>query len=319
MLISIGTIVGQLRLLRKPFIFALLLGGTFLAAHPLFLGVSSGKTETGVLGGPEGQFGGQSIYEQTALTARMTIGTANGVDIAKEGTNTSKNERDAIAATSLRDTNGSMFNSPIGPGGIFTYKIVRGDTISGIAKKFDTSASTVLEMNTGLKSNRLREGQEIKVALAAQAVAEQGIPPQDESFEIISRAHAGELPRLAGYFKQPAQGLNWGRIHSTNAIDIANSCGAPVISAAEGLVAIDKDFGSGESGWNGGYGKFVLLEHPNGTKTRYAHLDSVVVSVGDYIEQGTKLGTMGNTGNVHGPTGCHLHFEVYGAQNPFVK
>ncbi|MBI4094441.1 MAG: peptidoglycan DD-metalloendopeptidase family protein, partial [Candidatus Liptonbacteria bacterium] len=41
--------------------------------------------------------------------------------------------------------------------------------------------------------------------------------------------------------------------------------------------------------------------------------------LGDYVEKEQNVGVMGNTGNVHGPTGCHLHFEVHGAQNPFAK
>jgi len=73
------------------------------------------------------------------------------------------------------------------------------------------------------------------------------------------------------------------------------------------------------SGWNGGYGIYVLLEHPNSTRTRYAHLQKVSVSVGDYVSQGDIIGYIGNTGNTHGVTGCHVHFEVIGAKNPFAK
>ena len=61
-----------------------------------------------------------------------------------------------------------------------------------------------------------------------------------------------------------------------------------------------------------------MIEHPNGTKTRYAHTDENFVRVGDYIAQGKEIATIGSTGNTHGPTGCHLHFEIYGAKNPFV-
>ncbi|MBI2604018.1 MAG: M23 family metallopeptidase, partial [Candidatus Harrisonbacteria bacterium] len=43
------------------------------------------------------------------------------------------------------------------------------------------------------------------------------------------------------------------------------------------------------------------------------------VSVGDYVAQGDIIGYIGNSGNTHGPTGCHLHFEVMGARNPFAK
>jgi len=83
-------------------------------------------------------------------------------------------------------------------------------------------------------------------------------------------------------------------------------------------VVPDASFGSGRSGWNGGYGLFVLLEHPfgDGVKTRYAHMDSVSVDIGDYVKQGDEIGIMGDSGDA---TGCHVHFEVYGAENPFAK
>jgi murein DD-endopeptidase MepM/ murein hydrolase activator NlpD len=113
----------------------------------------------------------------------------------------------------------------------------------------------------------------------------------------------------------PTEGFNWGILHNQNAVDIANSCGTPVDAAAEGLV-VDE---SGNDVWSSGYGRYVIIEHPNNTKTRYAHLEKVAVSIGDYVTQGSQIGTMGNTGNVHGPTGCHLHFEIYGAANPFAK
>jgi len=58
------------------------------------------------------------------------------------------------------------------------------------------------------------------------------------------------------------------------------------------------------------------MQHPNGYVTLYAHLEKVFVSVGEYIEKGESLGLMGNTGR---STGCHLHFEVHGTENPFVK
>ncbi|HCX45283.1 TPA: hypothetical protein DGT35_01640, partial [Patescibacteria group bacterium] len=73
------------------------------------------------------------------------------------------------------------------------------------------------------------------------------------------------------------------------------------------------------TGWNGGYGNYVIIEHPNGVSTRYAHLQKATTSVGQYLIQGDQIGHMGSSGNTHGPTGCHLHFEVTGAANPFAK
>ncbi|MEK7451508.1 MAG: M23 family metallopeptidase [Patescibacteria group bacterium] len=116
------------------------------------------------------------------------------------------------------------------------------------------------------------------------------------------------------YFIIPAAGWNWGGLHNNNAVDIANSCGTPVYAAAEGLV-----IETASNGWNSGYGAYVKIEHPNGAKTVYAHLGKTAVSEGKYVNQGKLIGNIGNTGNTHGPTGCHLHFEVRGAENPLAK
>ena len=71
---------------------------------------------------------------------------------------------------------------------------------------------------------------------------------------------------------------------------------------------------SKSSGWNGGYGNYIVIKHSNGTQTLYSHLSSNAVVVGDVVEQGENIGVMGNTGK---STGTHLHFEVRGGTNPF--
>ena len=121
------------------------------------------------------------------------------------------------------------------------------------------------------------------------------------------------------YFSPPTYGWNLGIVHDNNAVDIANRCGTPVYAANEGLTVPDEKLGNGDSGFNNGYGIFILIEHPNGTKTRYAHLSKTVVEAGLNVSKGELIAYMGNTGNTHGPSGCHLHFEVLGAENPLAK
>ena len=115
------------------------------------------------------------------------------------------------------------------------------------------------------------------------------------------------------YFIQPTSGRNWGILHSQGGVDIANSCGTPIVAAASGVVTRRM------TGWNSGYGNYLMIEHPNGTETRYAHMQEMWAKVGDAVNQGAQIGTIGNTGKVEGGNGCHLHFEVHGAPNPFVK
>jgi len=84
-------------------------------------------------------------------------------------------------------------------------------------------------------------------------------------------------------------------------IDIGIPTGTPVYAAAEGVV-------SSATGWRGDYGYGVFINHPNGTTTAYAHNSSIVVSPGEYVEQGQLIAYSGSTGWSLGP---HLHFEIF--------
>jgi murein DD-endopeptidase MepM/ murein hydrolase activator NlpD len=99
-------------------------------------------------------------------------------------------------------------------------------------------------------------------------------------------------------------------IHGWNAVDIAAARGTPILAAAEGTVIVVRDNG----GWNGGYGNYVVITHPNGTQTLYAHMTNAIVVTGQVVSNGEIIGFVGKTGFATGP---HLHFEVRGAKNPF--
>ena len=66
-------------------------------------------------------------------------------------------------------------------------------------------------------------------------------------------------------------------------------------------------------------GNYITILHSNGTVTYYGHLSYVSVKTGSTITVGDRIGSIGNTGNVVGATGCHLHFQVLGATNPLSK
>lgn len=239
--------------------------------------------------------------------------------------------------------------------GLKKYKVRSGDTLSGVAAQFGISLETLRWANPGI--TRLQVGQELLILPVTGILYEvqssdtlesiaglYGIDPnviRDYNTDYQKALSEGSgaivlpyakplgksdarlasalkgLPELKNYFSLPVAGWNWGELHDYNAVDIANRCGTSISAAADGLVIPDETLGNGTSGWNSGYGLFVLLEHSNGTKTRYAHLASTNAKIGGFVSRGDKIGTIGNTGNTHGPTGCHLHFEVYGAKNPF--
>jgi len=83
------------------------------------------------------------------------------------------------------------------------------------------------------------------------------------------------------------------------AVDIANKVGTPIYASDSGVVAM--------ASWNGGYGMCIVINHANGYSTLYGHLSAYKVSVGDTVNQGQVIASMGNTGN---STGSHLHFAI---------
>lgn len=109
------------------------------------------------------------------------------------------------------------------------------------------------------------------------------------------------LSSFFGPRKQPNG--NWGFHYG---IDMAALKGTPVKAAQSGMV-VEATFGSG-------FGKTIVIMHNNKYKTRYAHLSSMLVRVGQKVNQGDVIGKVGDTGIVRSTSGrdpSHLHFEVY--------
>jgi murein DD-endopeptidase MepM/ murein hydrolase activator NlpD len=105
----------------------------------------------------------------------------------------------------------------------------------------------------------------------------------------------GRLSSGFGYRRHPI--LGYSRLHA--GLDIGNSYGTPIWSAAGGTVIY--------SGWRGGYGNAVVVDHGGGVSTLYGHMNERLVAEGDTIDRGEWVGLMGSTGLSTGP---HLHFEV---------
>lgn len=185
------------------------------------------------------------------------------------------------------------------------YEVKKADTIESIAKTFKGDADEILRFN-GLA---IGAPLEIGAALIIPD-GELAPPPEQKTSPASLRRRIALLPEYIGYFLRPIIGGRKSRgIHGYNGVDLAYSCGMPVLASAPGTVILSRG-----SGWNGGYGKYVVITHSNGTQTLYAHLSSILASVGQFVAQGSQIGMVGSTGN---STGCHVHFEIRGARNPF--
>jgi murein DD-endopeptidase MepM/ murein hydrolase activator NlpD len=82
-------------------------------------------------------------------------------------------------------------------------------------------------------------------------------------------------------------------------VDISAATGTPVHATGDGFVV--------SSGWNGGYGRLVVIDHGHGVQTFYAHLSRIFVETGEEVRRGETVGAVGSTGRVTAP---HLHYEV---------
>jgi LysM repeat protein len=237
-------------------------------------------------------------------------------------------------------------------GQISTYIVRSGDTVAKIAEMFDVSSNTILWANDMTKNSTLKAGQTLVILpisgvmhtvakgdtlstiakkyggdideiasfndlriSAKLAIGDTVMIPDGQvssSLGSTAKPTSSNLPTYSGYYMKPfvgghkTQGLHGYR---NSAVDYGMPVGTPLYAAAAGKVIISKN-----SGWNGGYGNYVIIQHGNSTQTIYGHMSSTLVSVGQTLVKGQLIGYSGNSGNSTGP---HLHFEIRGAKNPF--
>lgn len=191
-----------------------------------------------------------------------------------------------------------------------THTVKRGDTIKKIASQYQAKEEDIIKFNN-LKEDGsdLVAGEKIMVpgGIKVAAKTTPRAPVISQNYNLSSRPASSKQAPGASGFVWPAgvrvitQYYNW----KHHAIDVAGGkIGTPIYAAKAGTVE------KSQCGWNGGYGCHVIVNHGNGVKTLYAHNSRLLVSVGEYVEAGQTIALMGNTGNVRGVTGIHLHFEV---------
>lgn len=238
-----------------------------------------------------------------------------------------------------------------GTGQISVYIVRQGDTLSEIAEMFGVSTNTIVWAND-IKRGIIKEGQELVIlpisgvrhvvksgdtlkslstkykadlddilsynGLAADTkikagdivIIPDGVISTASSLAKSSVSQASKnYPTYQGFYLRPiAGGRKSQGLHGNNGVDLAAPIGTSIRASAAGKVIISR------TGYNGGYGTYVVVSHNNGTQTLYAHMSRLNVSAGQSVAQGQIIGAVGNTGRSTGP---HIHFEVRGAKNPF--
>ncbi len=182
--------------------------------------------------------------------------------------------------------------------------VKRGDSLKSIANKYKGDIQEIIVYNDLNPNEELKVGETIIIPDGEEGTIVQTVR---QTTKVVAKP-SNSASR--GYYLWPvAGGRKTQGLHGHNAIDIGAPVGTPVYASADGRVILAR-----YSGWNGGYGNYFIISHSNGTQTLYSHCNKIYVSVGQRVEKGEVVGTVGSTGRSTGP---HLHFEVRGAANPF--
>lgn len=187
------------------------------------------------------------------------------------------------------------------------HRVQPGDTLYRIGKAYGVSPEKLAKVNRISNPSRIYVGQKIFIPGADRELPVSLITPSSgQSLAVAGRSAAGDDPATR------AVGLQWpvtgGRVTSRfgkrgasfhDGIDISAPVGTPVRAAHDGSVIFSDVLR--------GYGRVIVLRHPNGVVTVYAHNHRNWVKTGDRVRKGQVIASLGDSGRTSGP---NLHFEV---------
>lgn len=190
--------------------------------------------------------------------------------------------------------------------------------------KNNSSANTVTsrvssERNTSSNTTTSREESSSaapsRVVSSEPESSEPDIEPEPSSVEEEPDVSSGYTWPVPGHYTLSSVWNEDRNTYNHGAIDISDGSimNAEVVAAESGTVVLSNsdcthNYGKeGSCGCGGGYGNYLMIDHGNGKATLYAHLTSLNVSSGDYVQKGQVIGYVGSTGWSTGP---HLHFET---------
>lgn len=169
------------------------------------------------------------------------------------------------------------------------YTVQDGDMLSTIALKFDPSLGwrTLMDIN-GLSSENIRVGDELFIPSSHDD--DDAVLPQSTSVTFSLPIASG---RLSSSFGERVDDIQ------LQGVLVTAEAGSPVLAAASGVVV--------DSGNSASTGRFLVIQHEQGYKTTYAFLDSVSAAIGDSVEAGSQIGTLGTNSRFSRPT---LYFQI---------
>ncbi len=182
--------------------------------------------------------------------------------------------------------------------------VKKGDNLGKIASKYDANLEDTLIFNGISKESKINIGDILfvpngvikKVVSSKRYVSNTSVSNSIKGYfikPIVGRVTSNFGPRKGGF--------HYG-------IDYGAKRGTPVVAAASGkVIKIVNYCVEGKTRCGGRYGNYIVIKHPNGTNTRYAHLGKVLVFTGQNVNQDQLIAKSGNTGHTTGP---HLHFEI---------
>jgi murein DD-endopeptidase MepM/ murein hydrolase activator NlpD len=193
------------------------------------------------------------------------------------------------------------------------YRVRRGDTLSGLAHRFDVAMVELAAVNRLDPPYHLEVGQRLRVP-------EPSVAPQPSVVQVAVRSEPQSTPDatdgpppLSGEgFLWPVNGKLIGGFGETEdgqmraGIDIAARKGTPVLAAEDGVVLYAADGVRG-------YGKLVLIRHDEDYITTYAHNSALLVEVGERVRRGQVIARVGDSGDVED---SQLHFELRKGRQP---
>ena len=174
------------------------------------------------------------------------------------------------------------------------YTVKQGDTLSLIAQKYKTDAEEIIAYNNLPADGRISSGDALILPGGRPYIPPAPPAPKKNLYAQKPPAISSTAPNK--YFIFPASGRISQGLHGYNGVDIASQCGTPIYEAADGVIASLKTTTSrarlGASVYSG-YGNHLMVTHPNGAVTLYAHLRQLFVAEDSSIKQGDVIALMG--------------------------